>query len=72
MNNIREVARDKDLKIVHIAKAARVSRSHLYDIINGKKNPTLPLAMRIAQAMDTTLDGLFPMFKSGEGRGDDV
>lgn len=64
MNKIREVVKAKHLKIIKVAKAARVSRSHLYDIINGHKNPSMQIAVRIAKATGSTLDELFPMDES--------
>jgi DNA-binding XRE family transcriptional regulator len=61
MNRIREIAEKKEIKISSIKKQANLSKSFLYDIINEKSQPTIPIAQKIAKALKTTLDEVFPI-----------
>jgi len=61
LNKIREVLVEKGLTVAGTARAARISRSHFYDIMNESKNPSMKLAKRIARAIDSNLDELFPV-----------
>lgn len=61
MNNIRKVVDEKSLKVACVARTAKISRSHLYDIINGTKNPSIVTARKIARALEATIDELFPV-----------
>lgn len=63
MNRIREIIEAKNMTIKGTAKAARVSRSYLYELMNGTKTPTISLAKRIAKATKSSLDELFPDYE---------
>lgn len=59
-NRIREIALMKKIKRVNIERKAKISHKHLYDIINGKKIPSLRIAQEIAKALDSSIDEVFP------------
>jgi transcriptional regulator with XRE-family HTH domain len=48
----------QNLKLEPIAKRVGVSPSHVHYILTGKRNPTLPVAKRLASAIGVTLDQL--------------
>lgn len=41
-----------------LSKDSGVSYSHIWDIANGISNPTLPIAQKLAAALDVTIDEL--------------
>ena len=60
MNNINKIIKSNNLKINDIIKTANVSRTQFYDIRTGKVTPSVRVATRIAQTLNTTIDELFP------------
>lgn len=46
-------------KVVAQAKLHGIGRQHMFDIRAGRKLPSLPLAMRMATDMGTSVDALF-------------
>jgi putative transcriptional regulator len=60
MNNIKKIARDKNLSVSGIIEKTGLSKSFVYDVINEKSFPSIPTAQKIVQALDSTLDEVFP------------
>ncbi|WP_371378330.1 helix-turn-helix domain-containing protein [Sporomusa aerivorans] len=58
MKNLTKIMKLKDMSGYELAKRSDVSQSHISDIIHGKKQPTLPVAKRIADALGVTIDDL--------------
>lgn len=58
-NNIRELRKGKNLSQDALAKLCNVTRQTINAIENNKYDPTLELAFRLAEALDTTIDSLF-------------
>ena len=58
MKNLKPIMDKQDITGYELAKRTNVSTSHISDIINGKKQPTLPIAKRIADALGVTIDEL--------------
>lgn len=58
-NRIREIRKGKGLSQEQLAKQCGVSRQTINAIENNKYDPTLGLAFDLAEALDTTVDGLF-------------
>lgn len=48
----------RGMSLGELSRQAKVSKGHLHDIENGKYNPRLLLAARIAMALDIHLDDL--------------
>jgi transcriptional regulator with XRE-family HTH domain len=42
-----------------LAEASGISRSYLCLILSGKRTPSLPVARKLAQSMDISLDDLY-------------
>lgn len=55
---IRRIREARGLSLSDLARRSRVSASMLSRIERSEKNPTVPLACRIAEALDTTLSHL--------------
>lgn len=58
-NKIREMRREKGLLQEQLAKKCGVSRQTINAIENNKYDPTLALAIKLAQELGTTVDELF-------------
>jgi len=57
-NKIKELL-DQGVEISEIAKTLRVTTRTIYNIINNKNNPSLPLAKSIANFFKKDIDHLF-------------
>jgi putative transcriptional regulator len=60
MNNIKTLARKKGVKISEIIRLTGLSKSYVYDVINGKSIPTISVAQRIAKALGVSMAEVFP------------
>jgi transcriptional regulator with XRE-family HTH domain len=49
---IRELARKNRIAVTHLPDRAGVSRSHFWDVLRGKRSPTLKWLVRVANALD--------------------
>lgn len=58
-NHIKEYRTQKGLLQQELADLCGVSRQTVNAIENNKYDPTLELAFKLAQALDTTVDHLF-------------
>jgi putative transcriptional regulator len=58
-NNIYRLIREKDMTQGDLAKMVGVRREYINRIINKKITPTVPLGMRIAHALEVTMEDLF-------------
>lgn len=59
-NNIKEIAHQKSIMISQIISETRLSKSYVYDVINQKSNPTIPVAKKISKALKSGIDEVFP------------
>ena len=60
INKIHDIADSKGISITWLSKTSGVARSHIYDIMNDKANPSMLTAKRIADTLQTTISKLFP------------
>jgi putative transcriptional regulator len=58
-NNIYRVIREKNMTQAALAEMVGVKREYMNRIINSKITPTVPLGMRIAKALDMSVEDLF-------------
>jgi putative transcriptional regulator len=58
MRHAREAA---GLTQAQVATLVGVSRPHIVHIEQGTKTPSLPVALRLARALHTTVEALFPL-----------
>ena len=58
-NQVRERRTERGMSQREVAEALGVSRQTVIAIENGRYSPSLPLAFRIAQFFDSTVDGMF-------------
>ena len=58
-NTIRERRKARGLSQEELARQCGVSRQTINAIENDKYDPTLSLAVRLAKALETTVDALF-------------
>lgn len=59
-NRVRAIRERKGVSMSEVSRRSRVSISHLYHIEHGKADATITVGRRIAAALDSTLDELFP------------
>jgi putative transcriptional regulator len=58
-NNIKELRKSMGLSQDELAKLCNVSRQTINAIENNKYDPTLELAFRLAEVLNSTVDRLF-------------
>lgn len=56
---IKEIRKQQNITLDELSKKSGVSKSHINDIENNKKEPTLTIAVAIAKALDVQLTDLF-------------
>ena len=60
-NGIKALRRAKGLRQEDLAELLGVSRQTIIAIENNKYDPSLPLAMRLARCLQTTVEELFQL-----------
>ncbi len=60
-NRIKVLRAEKNLSQDELAKAIEVSRQTINAIENGKFNPSVKLAMRMAQVFECTVEQIFEL-----------
>ena len=60
-NRIKELRRARGYRQEDLARALGVTRQTIIAIENNKYDPSLPLAMRLARYLDTTVEALFQL-----------
>ena len=55
MKNLKQVRQSKGLCLREVAKKSGVSLSYISEIECGKKNPTVPVALKLADALDVSI-----------------
>ena len=58
-NRIKELRKQQGYRQEDLAEALNVSRQTIIAVENGKYNPTLELAMKLARYLNTTVEELF-------------
>ena len=58
-NRVKELRKARGLRQEDVAKLLGVTRQTINAIENDKYDPTLALAFRLAQVLETTVDALF-------------
>ncbi len=58
-NRIRDIRERSGLSQAALARRLQISRSYLNRIENGKSNPSITMAVRIAKALNVTLNDIF-------------
>ncbi|KAI4445756.1 hypothetical protein C823_000272 [Eubacterium plexicaudatum ASF492] len=61
INRIKENRKIKGYRQEDLAKALKVSRQTIIAIERNRYNPSLELAMKLAQVLDTTIEELFEL-----------
>ena len=59
-NTIKETKRKQGLKTVDILRETGFSKSYFYGVIKGEYVPSLANARKLAEALNTTVEKLFP------------
>ena len=62
-NNISKVIREKRMTQADLARLVGINRAYINRIIHKKITPTIPMGMRIANALGVSLDDLFILEK---------
>jgi len=58
-SKIEQIRRDKKLTHEQIARAVGISRSFYTQIENGNRNPSLEVAIKLAQELDCKVEEIF-------------
>lgn len=58
-NRIKELREQLNLTQIDLGKSLDVSRQTVISLENGKYNPSLPLAYKIAKAFNKTIEEIF-------------
>lgn len=56
---IKEIRKQKNMTLEELARRSGVSTTHINDIENNRKEPTLTIAICIAKALNVQLNDLF-------------
>jgi len=59
MNKIKDYRQKANMSQVELAKRAQISRPHLSNIENGEAQPTIDVALRIADALGVPVSSIF-------------
>ncbi|MCX7781923.1 MAG: helix-turn-helix domain-containing protein [Negativicutes bacterium] len=55
---MRELMRRHDLNITELARLVNVQRSHISNILAGRKKPSIDLALRLSRVLGVTVNDL--------------
>lgn len=58
-NRIKDYRSDRGMTQTELAKLVGVRRETIYNLENGKYNPSLSLAWKIAEVFETTIEDVF-------------
>ena len=58
-NRLRELRKDRNWTQLMLADEVGVSRQTIHSIENGRYDPSLPLAFKIARAFDLAIEDVF-------------
>ena len=58
-NRIAELRKQRSITQMDLAKMVQVSRQTIISLENGKYNPSIILAYKLAKIFETTIEGLF-------------
>ena len=56
---IKEIRKEKNITLEELAIRSGVSKTHINDIENNRKEPTLSIAVSLAKALGVQLNDLF-------------
>jgi len=62
-NNLKEILKDRGIKQVWLAEQVGVNRKTLNNTINNKYNPSLELALKIAEVLNMNIHDIFELEK---------
>ncbi len=65
VSNLKEIRRRKRTPVDTLAERARVSRSMIYDIEAGNHLPGLEVAYKLAHALGSHIEEVFPFQNAG-------
>ena len=58
-DNIRRIAKEKDMTIYQVMKKSEVSMAYIYDLANNKQNnPSIDILKKIALALEVSIEEL--------------
>lgn len=55
---IRRLAKAQRIPLSHVADRAGVARSHFWEVVGGRRSPTLAWMLKIAEVLQTSPSGL--------------
>jgi transcriptional regulator with XRE-family HTH domain len=61
---IRALARQRRIPLSHVADRAGVSRTQLFDVLAGRKSPTLAWLVKLAAALDVDVAELLAVSRA--------
>lgn len=59
INNLKIIRLTKGFSQTALAREANTSRQNIYEIEHGKRDPGTRLSLRLAQALDCTVEDIF-------------
>lgn len=62
-NNLKKILKDKGIKQVWLAEQVGVNRKTLNNTINNKYNPSLEVALKIAEVLNMNIHDIFELEK---------
>ncbi len=63
MNRLKDMRKSRNLTVKEVAKAIDITQPALTRIENGHRNPSLPIAFKLANFFSVSIEELFPQFK---------
>ena len=67
IEHIRQLAEARAIPLSHLPDRAAVARSHFWDVMAGRKSPTLSWLERIAEVLEVDVAELLSPPKKGTG-----
>lgn len=65
VRHIREAAKREKIPVTHLPDRSGVSRSHFWDVMGGRKSPTLTWLKKVADALDADAGDLVARDRTG-------
>ncbi len=59
VENIRGFARQRGVAVTNLPERARVGRSHFWEVMAGRRSPTVQWLVRVAAALEVDVAALF-------------
>ena len=64
--NLKAMLKRKNMTVLQLARKAEISTTHAYDVVCGRKNPSMVVGQKIADALGVSLATLAREGENGD------